>query len=87
MRLVSVHKVGEQPSVTDPLSSMKDSTTSGPLTADARRQDVDLKRANDLVSLHHDVKVRYSEDGGLDEEVLAARRRVSRVLASLGQSR
>lgn len=44
--------------------------------------DTDLQKAQELVSLHYDVKVRISESG-LDPELLDSRRRVNQVLADL----
>lgn len=85
MKLVSVHKATNKEIATDAPPNTNEVMVSAPSTGDMQKQDVDLKRADDLVSLHHDVKVKYSEDGGLDDDVLAARQRVSRVLASLGQ--
>ncbi|KIV90898.1 hypothetical protein PV10_05502 [Exophiala mesophila] len=44
--------------------------------------DSDLQKAQELVSLHYDIKVGISESG-LDPELLESRRRVHQVLADL----
>ena len=54
------------------------------LDAANTNQDVDLKRANDLVALHYAVKVKHQESG-MDKELLHARRVVGGVLTSLAQ--
>lgn len=48
--------------------------------------DADLQRANDLISLHYGVKVKYMGNG-LDPELLQARREVANVLSQLAQNR
>ena len=48
----------------------------------ANDEDPDLKRANEIVSLHNDVKVKHLESG-LDYEIIQARRDVEKVLAAL----
>lgn len=45
-------------------------------------RDADLQRADELVSLHHDVKLRHMQNGQ-DQELLSARHAVRSVLASL----
>jgi len=59
-------------------------TTTTPTTAPDSKgvPDPDLHRAQELVSLHYDVKVNHLRSG-LDPELVEARRRVDEVLASL----
>ena len=45
--------------------------------------DSDLHRAEELISLHQNVKLKHIQSGP-DAELLEARQAVSRVLASLG---
>lgn len=82
MRLVSTYKSSQQ--VSNNESSLNtNNRTALPSTAETPQKDADLQRASDLVSLHHDVKIKYAEGNGLGGEVAAARQSVSRVLASL----
>lgn len=60
------------------LQSERDASTSN------SDPDPDLKRANDLVSLHYAAKIKHQESG-LDKELLHARRVVGGVLTSLAQ--
>ena len=75
LALVSVHRTDSttSQSQTQVLSSASTAeTSSSPAIA----------LANDLISLHHEVKLQYAEHG-LDEEMLQARRDVQKVLRSL----
>ncbi|OCT54880.1 hypothetical protein CLCR_03188 [Cladophialophora carrionii] len=53
---------------------------------DTRRDDQDLRRANELISLHYDVKLKYLETGP-DPELEQAGRDVDEVLAALSRAR
>ena len=58
-------------------------------TSDAKKDedsDSDLQRAEELVSLHQNVKLKHLETGP-DAELVKARQAVSRVLESLNQNR
>jgi len=80
INLVSVHKTlqdRDQHSV----AGSRDGQDSTEKTVDT-----DLQRADELVSLHQDVKLKHIENGP-DAELLEARRAVSRVLASLNNGR
>ena len=79
MKLVSVHKTSSNPP-TDPDSPMDTTTASKPSSENA-----DLKRANDLISLHYDVKVKYADGGNLGGEVMAARQSVAGALSALSR--
>lgn len=48
-------------------------------------RDQDLQRADELVSLHYDVKLKYI-DSGPDPELVKARRDVDNVVAALNRS-
>ena len=50
----------------------------------AADSDQDLQRANELVSLHYDVKVKYLQNGP-DPELLRARKEVEGVIYALGR--
>jgi len=76
INLVSVHKTTQdrdQQPVTDSVSGQDNAEKS---------VDSDLQRADELVSLHLNVKLKHIESGP-DAELLEARQAVSRVLASL----
>lgn len=80
INLVSVHKTiqdRDQQLVTD----SRDGQDSIEKTVDT-----DLQRADELVSLHQNVKLKHIESGP-DAELSEARRAVSRVLASLNNDR
>ncbi len=49
------------------------------------QRDLDLQRADELVSLHYDVKLKYSEIG-TDQELEKAGRDVDNVAAALNRS-
>ncbi|KAI1617813.1 hypothetical protein EDD37DRAFT_240215 [Exophiala viscosa] len=63
---------GKVPLVNQPASKIADS-------------DPDLQRANELVSLHYDVKVKYLQNGP-DPELLQARKEVAEVLYALDRA-
>jgi len=73
--LVSVHRI-IQDKDQQPMNALSDS-------ANEKSIDSDLQRAEELTSLHQDVKLKHIERGP-DAELLEARQAVSRVLASLG---
>ena len=79
IKLVSVHKTSISPP-TNQDATMNTTTTSKPSSENA-----DLKRANDLISLHYDVKVKYADGGNLGGEVMAARQMVAGVLSALSR--
>ena len=62
-----------------------DDTRTAAASSPQSSQDVDLKRADDLVSLHYDVKVKYAEGGSLGGQVIAARQSVGGVLRALSR--
>ena len=74
------------------LVSLRPSTANTPQTFNADRDtalstvasnDVDLKRAKDLLTLHETVTVAQRSNGGLDRELVALRGQVERVLAGV----
>lgn len=80
INLVSVHKTTQgrdQQPVTDSMDG-QDNTE--------ETVDSDLQRADELVSLHQNVKLKHIESGP-DAELLEARQAVTRVLASLNDDR
>lgn len=80
INLVSVHKTTQdrdQQPVTDSIDGQGNTEKS---------VDSDLQRADELVSLHQNVKLKHIESGP-DVELLEARQAVSRVLASLNDDR
>jgi hypothetical protein len=78
LNLVTVHQRLDNDQFVDAEASSKESVT--------ENSDPDLQRANDLISLHYGVKVKYMENG-LDPELLQARREVANVLSQLAQNR
>jgi hypothetical protein len=78
LNLVTVHQRLDNDRFVDAEASSKESVT--------ENSDPDLQRANDLISLHYGVKVKYMENG-LDPELLQARREVANVLSQLAQNR
>ena len=51
------------------------------VSQESAAEDPDMQRATDLVELHYEVKVKYSQ--GLDDRLLQARRDVDRALEDL----
>ena len=78
IKLVSVHKTP-----TSPPTNLDTNTKA--TTSNTSSENADLKRANDLISLHYDVKVKYAEGGNLGGEVMAARQMVAGVLSTLSR--
>lgn len=78
IKLVSVHKT-----TTNPLTNQD--TTTNTTASKPSSENADLKRANDLISLHYDVKVKYADGGSLGGEVMAARQMVAGVLSALSR--
>ena len=78
IKLVSVHKAS-----TDAPSNQD--TTTNATSSKPSSENADLKRANDLISLHYDVKVKYADGGNLGGEVMAARQMVAGVLSALSR--
>jgi len=72
-----VHKSLYNIDTTDTTATTQEAA-SGPET----ESDPDLTRAQDLVALHHSVKVKYLEEGH-DAELLQCRRDIAAVLSSL----
>lgn len=82
INLVSIHK-----SINDNVPDSSNQSFSLAATTDIDGSiDSDLKRAEELVSLHQSVKVRHIQNGP-DAELLQARQNVSRVLHSLDRDR
>lgn len=81
MALVNPNVKDSGPAQTAPVGS----SPHAPQGKDATlQQDPDLYRAQELVSLHQNIKARYS-NSGLDAELLDSRKNVKQVLAALNE--